>query len=992
MNKTFIFLVIAMFLFSSFAVVTETKAATYPQIKTTIVDSLGQTAYDCSLALDSAGNPHISYTDGNGTGLKYAWFDGNSWHIQVVEGGGVTGQNGLHSSLALDANGNPHISYLDLDANYYRDLMYAHWDGQRWIIQNIEPSNNSWHSSIAIDSKGNPHISYNGGYSLKYASWDGSSWVRDVVDAGSGGTDHIIVGTYNCLKLDSQDKPHISYYHETNGDLKYAYWDEGWNTEIVDSAGNVGADNSLALDSANRPCISYSSNTGLKYAAWNSSNWNIQIIDFTSDLHAIVGASSSLALDSKSTPHISYIDQSRGILKYTYSNGSSWQIYGLSEKAEQGYTTSLEIGLNNTVHIVHNDYTNHVLQYMTFNPAMLPPPIPILDPPPLTPPDPYTIPTSPIGIVTIVDPKGFNGLYTSLALDKFGNAHISYYDKTYGLKYASCNGTHWRIEVVDCNAWSGWYSSLALDSNGYAHISYLDPYNSCLKYAHWNGTKWNIQTVDAGDVGSFSSIAIDSEGHPHISYCDGGNIDLKYATWNGSSWDIQTVDSQGWVGGSTSLALDSQGKPHIAYSDITNRDLKFATKTDNGWSISAIDSEGDVGRNPCIKIDQNNIVYVSYFDATNGKVKVARSSGSSWVIQAVDYLGNPDLYLNSAHRNPLALDSNGNPHIAYYSTATSSLKHAYLSGSQWVIQTADSTANAGWYSSIGVDAKGTAHISYYDEDGQVLRYIALPQGVAPPSPTPSPTPKPAPTPNPTPTAPENVKTPTNLELTCQSTTLSNSFNVEIGGKLSGSEKNIPNADIQLSYCVSTGQKWVSLPTVKTDDNGRFAADWQLPASGIYTVKALWSGDQKYEQSAKTISFAVTPFQNNEVFSITSNSTITDLKFDSANMQLSLMVNGSSETTGYINIVMAQSLVPNADALKIYLDGKEVAHTIEAQSDYWLITFTYHHSSHKVTIDLVPSTTQNSNQVEVWLLIPIAATAIAVIAAFSLMYKQKRHRS
>jgi hypothetical protein len=49
------------------------------------------------------------------------------------------------------------------------------------------------------------------------------------------------VGNYTSLVLDGLGAPHISYYDETNGDLKYAVKSEGnWISEAVDTTGDVG--------------------------------------------------------------------------------------------------------------------------------------------------------------------------------------------------------------------------------------------------------------------------------------------------------------------------------------------------------------------------------------------------------------------------------------------------------------------------------------------------------------------------------------------------------------------------------------------------------------------------------------------------------------------------------------------------------------------------------------------------------------------------------
>ena len=83
----------------------------------------------------------------------------------------------------------------------------------------------------------------------------------------------INVGEYSSLALDSIGNPRISYYDQTNRDLKYASWDGSrWVITTVDSAGDVGEYSSLELDVYSNPRISYfdATNGNLKFAAWNS--------------------------------------------------------------------------------------------------------------------------------------------------------------------------------------------------------------------------------------------------------------------------------------------------------------------------------------------------------------------------------------------------------------------------------------------------------------------------------------------------------------------------------------------------------------------------------------------------------------------------------------------------------------------------------------------------------------------------------------------------
>jgi len=266
-----------------------------------------------SLALDSYGYPHISYTTGGLRSLHYARWTGTAWATEMVDD-----VPAFATSIALDSNNRPHISYTTR-APGDNSLHYAWWTGTAWDIQTVD-ERDAWDCSLALDSYGYPHISYTTfGYldgSLHYAWWTGTGWATLTLDESPA------VDT--SLALDSSNLPHISYttFGDLAGSLHYARLvGTGWEIQTVD--GRPVNSTSIALDSNDCPCISYTTGGigigSLHYARLTGAGWDIQTVDGSDNLHSV-----SLALDSNGYPHISYATGGAPSLHYARWTGTAW--------------------------------------------------------------------------------------------------------------------------------------------------------------------------------------------------------------------------------------------------------------------------------------------------------------------------------------------------------------------------------------------------------------------------------------------------------------------------------------------------------------------------------------------------------------------------------------------------------------------------------------------------------------------------------------------
>ena len=175
-------------------------------------------------------------------------------------------------------------------------------------------------------------------------------------------------------------------------------------------------------------------------------------------------------------------------------------------------------------------------------------------------------------------------------------------------------------------------------------------------------------------------------------------------------WVIEFVDGKCFSKMTDrSLRLDAQGHPHIAYG---KDHLYYAWHDGISWHYETVDQSGPVGMHASLALDGSGYPHISYChsDSTYSyceSLKYAYQNSSGWHIETVDSKAGVGEY------SSLALDGDGYPRIAYHDLSNHDLKYAYRDATGWHIETLDD--GAGYYVSLALNASGYPHISYLSD-------------------------------------------------------------------------------------------------------------------------------------------------------------------------------------------------------------------------------------------------------------------------------------
>jgi len=218
-----------------------------------------------SIIIDNFGRHNVVYTNPLLGEVRYSgWLP--KAPIPTIRAIGGTDDYGKYLSMSTDRNGDLSITYQNEST---KEIIYAHKENNSWIKQPIFNSviAPTW-SSLVFDDKNRPSVVLNDAEygEVKYVGWLPPPPAANLEIVDEQGN----VGKYPSMIFDKTNQPLISYYDESNQDLKFASKSgSGWFKQIVDADGNTGNYSSIQQNKSGVIGIVYNNSTVgmVKYAS-----------------------------------------------------------------------------------------------------------------------------------------------------------------------------------------------------------------------------------------------------------------------------------------------------------------------------------------------------------------------------------------------------------------------------------------------------------------------------------------------------------------------------------------------------------------------------------------------------------------------------------------------------------------------------------------------------------------------------------------------------
>ena len=323
------------------------------------VDSAGDAGQTSSLSISPDGTLGIAYFDATEDDLEWAeQAPGGAWLRQTID---TTG--GTSPSLALDSAGHPHVVYR-LQSTHAAVHAARGADGT-WTTEPVTAGAElAADRALAVGPGGTLHVAYRieGSGDLGYVEkLAGSGWAMAVVDASSND-----VGMYATIQVGRDASVHIAYHDRSAGQLRYARRSAtAFDFEIGDIAANSGRFAALVLDDAGVAFVVHLGGSAAMALrrSWRPRGgiWHRETVDATGN----TGQFSDLTVSGTGDVRITYWDATNTAARWAGRNMGSamWTLETIDNSAQVGRFTSIESDATGADHVAYCDDQNQTARY-----------------------------------------------------------------------------------------------------------------------------------------------------------------------------------------------------------------------------------------------------------------------------------------------------------------------------------------------------------------------------------------------------------------------------------------------------------------------------------------------------------------------------------------------------------------------------------------------------------------------------------------------------
>jgi hypothetical protein len=287
-----------------------------------------------SLALDSSGNPVVSWqeSDGTSSNIYVKRWNGSAWVLVGTTFLDVnTNRDASKPSLALDSSGNPVIAWHEHDGTstkiYVKKYITNSWQDMGGMLD-VAGGQSATNSSIARKSNNNPVVAWdetdsnNGSRNVYVKEWNGTNWIR------RGGTLDKVLGAdaENPSVATRATGANIHVAWQENGNIYESLWSGGASFVTQGSANSGALDNnlaseaitpSLAVRSDNFPVVAFAEDGNIIVKRLSEIFWIPIGAGFLDTILANEAYKPSLALKTDDNPIVAWYED----------NGTSFDIF-----------------------------------------------------------------------------------------------------------------------------------------------------------------------------------------------------------------------------------------------------------------------------------------------------------------------------------------------------------------------------------------------------------------------------------------------------------------------------------------------------------------------------------------------------------------------------------------------------------------------------------------------------------------------------------------